>query len=244
MLKHELGEEKVTELLAIHNKIVRKQIKKYNGREAELFSDGFIISFVSVNEALECALSIRESLHVATELLDLRIGIHAGMPVNKSNRIFGKTIALASFLCNTGKGGQIVISSQVKNLYKNDRLKLNSALNNVVWISPAEESFLELLVEILEKNWNNSEFNVMEFCSEMSVSKPQLYRKSKYLTGMSPNELLREYRLNKALELLKDDSQNISEITYEIGFNSPSYFTKCFQKRFGIQPLIYHKELA
>ena len=244
LLKHELGEERATELLAIHNKIIRKQIKKYNGREAELFSDGFIVSFVSVNEALECAVTMRKSLHVATGLLDMRIGIHSGMPVNKSSRIFGKTIDLASFFCSFGKGGQIAISSQVKNLFKNDKIKLNSALNNAVWISPAEERFLEFLLETLEKNWNNSEFNIMDFCSEMAVSKSQLYRKSKYLTGMSPNELVREFRLNKALELLKDDNQNISEVSYETGFNSPSYFTKCFQNRFGIQPLIYHKELA
>ena len=226
LLKHELGEARALELLTIHNKMIHKQIKKFNGREAELFSDGFIISFVSVNDAIDCAQSIRESLHVATDLLDLRIGLHAGIPVNKSKRIFGKTIALASFLCNMEKGGQIAVSSQVKNLYKNEGLTHNSALNNFIWISQAEEIFLELLLETLEKNWSNSDFSVMEFCSEMAISKPQLYRKSKYLTGMSPNELIREFRLCKALELLKDDSQNISELDLTARLILPNVFKK------------------
>jgi AraC-like DNA-binding protein len=75
----------------------------------------------------------------------------------------------------------------------------------------------------------------------MSTSKPQLYRKSKATTGMSPNELLREYRLLQALDVLRNEDRNISQTTFDTGFSSPSYFTKCFQKRFGLQPLAYLK---
>lgn len=77
----------------------------------------------------------------------------------------------------------------------------------------------------------------------MSMSKSKLYRKSTSLTGFSPNSLLREYRLLKSLDLLKTD-RNISQTMFDCGFSSPSYFTKCFQKRFGMQPLNFLKQLS
>jgi AraC-like DNA-binding protein len=61
---------------------------------------------------------------------------------------------------------------------------------------------------------------------------------------MSPNNLLREYRLLQSLNLLRSEDRNISQTTFDTGFSSPSYFTKCFQKRFGLQPLAYLKTRA
>lgn len=244
LLKHTLGENKTNELLKIHNHIIREKTEQHQGREAELENDGFVISFVSVTGAVECAVDILQSLHVAADLLNLRIGIHAGLPVNQSKRLFGKTISFAGFLCKIARGEKIILSSVVRKLYKP---VINKQIHNqqiVRWITPAEENFLEKLLNNLEENWNESEFGVMDLCNEMSVSKPQLYRKCKHVTGMSPNELLREFRLTKSLELLKNDNRNISQTTFEAGFNSPSYFTKCFQKRFEVQPLTYQKELA
>lgn len=65
----------------------------------------------------------------------------------------------------------------------------------------------------------------------------QLYRKVKALTGLSPVELLRKSRLNKADQLLRSTGMNISEVAYTVGFTSPSYFSKCFKDEFGIQPV-------
>jgi AraC-like DNA-binding protein len=244
LLIQKLGKQKANELLKIHHSIIREQISKYEGREAELDEAGFVISFVSVIQAVECGKSILKSLHVAADLLEFRIGLHAGLPVSQSNRIFGKTISFAGFLCkiantNTNK---IILSSLIRNLYKTKSTEQLIDNERIKWLSPAEEKFLGILLETLEKHWNNSELSIFEFCTEISMSKPQLYRKCKLSTGMSPNELLREYRLQKSLTLLKNDNQNISQVAYETGFNSPSYFTKCFQKRFGIQPLHYFKE--
>lgn len=242
LLIQKLGKQKANELLKIHHSIIREQISKYEGREAELDEAGFVISFVSVMQAVECAQSILKSLHIAADLLEFRIGLHAGLPVNRSNRIFGKTISFAGFLCKIAHANKIILSSVIRNLYKTKSTEQLIDNERIKWLTPAEENFLGMLLETLEKRWDESEFSVLEFCNEISMSKPQLYRKCKLLTGMSPNELLREYRLQKSLALLKNDNQNISQVAYETGFNSPSYFTKCFQKRFGIQPLHYFKE--
>ena len=69
------------------------------------------------------------------------------------------------------------------------------------------------------------------------MSQSQLYRKTMSLFGLSPNELLREFRLEKALERMKKQRYNISEITFDSGFTSPSYFTKCFKRKYGLRPI-------
>ena len=73
----------------------------------------------------------------------------------------------------------------------------------------------------------------------MAMSKSQLYRKTIALTGLSPNILLKEFRLERAKQLMKKQRYNIAQITFDSGFTSPSYFTKCFKKQFGLLPMAY-----
>ncbi len=245
LMQHTLGLSKARELLSLHNTIIREQLHKYEGREVEMEGVGFVSSFISVSQAVQCAVAIQNALHVAAELVHLRIGLHAGMPVNKSQAIFGDVVKFAGNLCLIGKPNQIVLSSVIRELYKDD---LHQAQTNedqrMRYLSPSEERFLELLVETLDDNWTNTEFSIDDFCHIMSMSKSQLYRKSTAITGLSPNLLLREYRLLQSLEILKKENRNIAQTTFETGFNSPSYFTRCFQKRFGIQPLAYLKSIG
>ncbi|WP_289053971.1 helix-turn-helix domain-containing protein [Carboxylicivirga marina] len=74
----------------------------------------------------------------------------------------------------------------------------------------------------------------------MGVSKSQLYRKLIALTALSPNDFVKEFRLNEAMSLLNKQEHSISDIAYETGFSSPSYFSKCFKKRYGILPSLYY----
>jgi AraC-like DNA-binding protein len=94
-----------------------------------------------------------------------------------------------------------------------------------------------------EDNWQDPDFTVSVFCQSMPMSKYQLYRKTMALWELSPNLLLKEYRLNKALELLRGHCNNISQTVYDSGFSSPSYFTKCFKKKFGLFPVNYLNSL-
>ena len=71
------------------------------------------------------------------------------------------------------------------------------------------------------------------------MSKSQLYRKTIAIWDLSPIQLLKEFRLNKAMELLKGHRVNVSQTTFDSGFTSPSYFTKCFKKKFGLLPANY-----
>jgi AraC-like DNA-binding protein len=244
LLQHLLGKGRTEELLLLYSTIIREQSKNHGGREVYLKEDGFVISFVSASQAMECALAIQKKLLGVANLIGLRIGLHGGVPVTKNNSIFGDTIRFAQFLCSISKDNQVTTSSVVRNLYKENDWSLAVRQTDIRWLTPAEENFLEALIDALEGHWHDPEFDVPDFCRVMSISKPQLYRKSISTTGMSPNTLLREYRLLQSLNLLRNEDRNISQTTFDTGFSSPSYFTKCFQKRFGLQPLAYLKTRA
>ena len=99
-----------------------------------------------------------------------------------------------------------------------------------------EDTFMIKLRDFIEQNMSDSELGVENIGAELGLSRVQLYRKVKALTGQSPVELLRTARLHKARRLLQGSDKSISEIAYEVGFTAPSYFTKCFKDEFGVSP--------
>jgi AraC-like DNA-binding protein len=135
--------------------------------------------------------------------------------------------------------GEIIVSSEVKELYNSENSNALSEGENIFFLTRADEKFLALLMDHTESVWSNTNFKVDDFCKPVGCSKSQLYRKMILLTGKSPNIFINEYRLDEALTLLNKNTGNISEIAFETGFSSPSYFSKCFQKRFGLSPSDY-----
>lgn len=103
-------------------------------------------------------------------------------------------------------------------------------------VSDVDKGFVDRFRELIEENLADSELSVEDLGSKMGLSRVQLYRKIKALTNYSPNELVRIARLKKAASLLASSEKTISEITYEVGFTSPSYFTKCYKEYFGESP--------
>jgi len=103
-------------------------------------------------------------------------------------------------------------------------------------LTEKEGGFLTKFREFIEKNLSDSDLGVETIGAELGLSRVQLYRKVKALTGQSPVELLRTARLQKGRQLLETTDKTISEVAYEVGFTAPSYFTKCFKDEFGISP--------
>ena len=108
-------------------------------------------------------------------------------------------------------------------------------------VSDVDKGFVDRFTELIEENLADSELSVEDLGSKMGLSRVQLYRKIKALTNYSPNELVRIARLKKAASLLASSEKTISEITYEVGFTSPSYFTKCYKEYFGESPTDFLK---
>ena len=105
-----------------------------------------------------------------------------------------------------------------------------------VSISQADNEFLQHLKKVVEKHMNNSDLNVDLLASEMHMSRSSLNRKIRGTLDISPNEYIKIERLKQAAILLKSGKAKIANICYEVGFSTPSYFTKCFYKQFGLLP--------
>ena len=99
-----------------------------------------------------------------------------------------------------------------------------------------DKNFIEKVIDFIVKNIADENLNVELLAEELNLSRSQLYRKIKALTGCTANEFLRKLRLEKAKEIIEKGDASISEVCFQVGFSSPSYFTKCFKAHFGILP--------
>ena len=116
-----LGDTKALELFRTHNSITRRALKEYNGREIQHTGDGFMVSFSSAAQAVECAIAIQRYLssynlsHPDTKI-NVRIGICAGEPVEEDQRLFGSTVQLTSRICDKAESDQILVAPVIRDL--------------------------------------------------------------------------------------------------------------------------------
>ncbi|MFY7911966.1 MAG: ATP-binding protein [Emticicia sp.] len=108
-------------------------------------------------------------------------------------------------------------------------------------VNSADTVFLQKLKTIIEEKMSNNSFGVEILCRELGMSNSQLLRKLKALTNATPNEFIRDFRLQRAAELLQKKAGTVSEIAFKVGFESLSYFSKVFQEKFGVLPSEYKK---
>ena len=103
-------------------------------------------------------------------------------------------------------------------------------------LSTQDKLFADTLKKVFQQHLSNPNLKMDELGDELGMSRVQLYRKVKALTGTSPVELLREMRLQRGRTLINTTTKSIAEIAYEVGFHTPSYFSNCFKKQYGIYP--------
>ncbi|UII25317.1 response regulator [Fulvivirga maritima] len=140
-----------------------------------------------------------------------------------------------------------VLSLKVKNLVSTrDQLRRHFNDNQTLDIEPkkvtfssADELFIEKALESVEKNMSNTAYSVEDFGEDVGMSRMQIYRKLKALTGQSANEFIRTIRLKRAAQLIERNEFTIAEVTYRVGFQDLQYFRSCFKKYFGVNPSEY-----
>ena len=109
-------------------------------------------------------------------------------------------------------------------------------------ISP-DRRFLDTFLKAMDKHMSNTNLKIEVIGDEIGLSRVQLYRKVKALTGMTPIEILRETRLKRAMQLLKTTDKTVSEIANEVGFATPGYFSSCFKKQYDKYPTDVREEM-
>lgn len=112
-----------------------------------------------------------------------------------------------------------------------------------VTVTSLDEKFLNHAIEIVEKHMMNTDFNVEMLVKEMGLSRSNLYLKFKEITGLSSSEFIRNIRLKRAVQLFEKSDLSVKEIMYMTGFNTASYFSKCFKKQFGVIPSEYVRQM-
>lgn len=121
---------------------------------------------------------------------------------------------------------------QAKAAYANSPFLLSDTLT----ISSADDEFIKRLEEVINQNMSNSDFSINDLAQEMCMSRTGLNRKLRGIFNMSPNNYIKVSRLKYAAVLMKNSQMRVSEVCYMVGFTSPSYFTQCFYKQFGLLP--------
>ena len=226
-----------------YHEFIPERLISYHGNLVRVNRDQILASFRSVTHAVHATLEIHKlhkniSKENGLRRVQLKTALSAGSPVTEKTSIFEDTIKLAERMCRIIRG-QIIISAEVNDLYNAENIADLTGEDGLFLMSAADEKFVNSLMDYTESSWSNSDLRLEDICKSMAFSKSQFYRRMISLTDMAPNNFIREYRLNEALNLLSKNNGNVSEIAFETGFSSPSYFSKCFQKRFGHLPSDY-----
>ncbi|MCT8341024.1 tetratricopeptide repeat protein [Flavobacteriaceae bacterium TK19130] len=166
---------------------------------------------------------------------------------DKPSKLDGLKIGADDYLTKPFDANELLI--RVKNLI-DQREKLQQRYANTLLLSPSkiqvsspDEKFIKNALQTVEENLANPEFTVKDFQKAMGMSRMQLHRKLKALTQNSASEFIRDLRLQRAAELLSQNSTAVSDVAYDCGFNSLSYFAQCFKEKYGVPPSKYEVEV-
>lgn len=130
---------------------------------------------------------------------------------------------------------------EIKQINIKKEIEVHDARIKFMRITQKDQEFLDNVEKILQKNYSNSEFTIEDLANQLGISRTGLFTKLKALADVTPNEMLQIIRLKHAAELLSQKQYRVNEVCYMVGFSSPSYFAKCFQKQYGVTPAKYDR---
>ncbi|HYQ58173.1 MAG TPA: response regulator, partial [Draconibacterium sp.] len=222
-------------------------LKAYNGEEAyNIICNKHVSLVVSdvlmpIMDGYELCKRIKNNLdysHIPIILLTASISLNA--------RIEGLECGADAYLEKPFTTELLV--AQIENLFKNKEVASENFMNSpfthykTVAVNKIDEDFMKELHSIIVKHLSESKLSVEMIANIMGMSVSTLYRKVKAITKLNTNEYIRLYRLKKAAEMLASREYRINEVSYLVGFSSPSYFTTTFQKQFGVSPSQFLKQ--
>lgn len=246
----------------ILKKLIGQYVAQYRGTIVSIDNEGFIATFDGPSKAVHCCMDLVDAVHNVKS--QLAIGIHIKeATVEEVSTLGSQTGMFLRSILEHALPDQILITQSVKNLLSGAGLHFTP--NNHIATSILDEptslysvsdlsgshvqphrfsqqqllkndSFLENVLQCIDTHLGDESFGVEMLCKEVGISERQLQRKLKAITNKSPNQLISSVRLHRAKELILQGVSNIAEVSYQMGFSSPSYFSKCFKKEFGYSP--------
>ena len=251
ILKQDESDELSTVLIVEDNNDMRKYIRtlladRYYVLEATDGQSGLKLAKESVPDLIvsDVMMPIMDGLQLCKKLKEDVITSH--IPVilltarsTEAHQMEGYDSGADAYLTKPFSAELLI--SRIANLLKNRKqlkLLLDGKQNeeSKEKISTPDKIFIDNLKEAIKKNMSNPNLRMDDLGDKIGLSRVQMYRKVKVLTGLSPTELLRQMRLQRAAALLSSTTKTVAEIAFEVGFNTPGYFSKCFKEQYGKQP--------
>ncbi len=242
--------------------IIRSRVIQYRGQIVQYNDTSFTAIFEGPSKAVHCGIDIIDSVFRSN--IQLSIGVHIKeSALDEVHFMSNNTQALIASLLEPAQPNQILVTQPVKFLLSGAGLNLlehktiiepstgeylplfavtdhledtGRSFDTVQQSLPQNDSFLENILQVIEKNLSDEFFGVEMLCKEIGISERQVQRKLKAITNKSPNQLISSVRLHRAKELLFDNTLNVAQIAFKAGFSNPSYFSKIFKKEFGTSP--------
>jgi AraC-like DNA-binding protein len=243
------GVAATNEILRAHDAIIASALRRFRCGRVTKMEDLYLVTFPSTSNGVECAKQIQSELNAlsvsndqtSASTMSVGMALSAGEPVADQADLFGDAIQSAKRMCRLAHDNRIFIAAAVANEYRKEKSLAPVSEESLTFLDPAEGRFLNELMEVAEEHWNDGQFQVEDLARRVGKSKSQLNRMLTSLTGYSPKELLRDFRLRRASELLAARRGNVTEVAFEAGFSSAAYFAKSFQERFGLLPSVFLK---
>jgi len=259
------GEEQWAQAIDKFSSLSEELIQHYKGVIVEKIGDGSVATFDASDKAIYCGLDLREQIKAYNipikitvhngECIKLRDGI-GGLAVHITKQIHKNASSQGILISQDVKQlihdsdfeveflKEIVISgvNQAIRLYivSVNLPELNAQIPSsekvVLQQKTHNNPFLEQVLQCIKKHIKDPDFGIETLCNELVISERQLQRKLKSLVNKSPTQLIRSVRLQHARDLISINRMSISDSAFEAGFNSPSYFSKCFKSEFGQSP--------
>ncbi|MEQ9438019.1 MAG: alpha/beta fold hydrolase [Cyclobacteriaceae bacterium] len=242
--------------------LIDQYVTQYRGNVVQYDRQTFTATFEGPSKAVHCGIDLIDAFQHMN--IQLAIGIHIKEgTVSETHFISSETAGFGEALLEQAIPNQIIITQTVKNLLSgaglsfkpcptiglptfeeplslfivSDDSRVDAQSHSLQRIHfPKNDSFLENVLQTIDSHLSNEFFGVEMLCQEVGISERQLQRKLKAITNKSPNQLISSVRLHRAKELLLSFENNIAETAFQTGFASPSYFSKCFKKEFGLSP--------
>ncbi|WP_219008633.1 alpha/beta fold hydrolase [Aquimarina litoralis] len=245
------------------NQVIEQLTYQFGGRMLYKEKNILLASFHSSGNAISYANHLKTSLHQMDIIFTIGIYLKEAFH-NSLDRLDSRDRYLIKMMIAQAHRNQVFVSQPIKSLltgtnyqftqkcsildyqsYKTSKLYIlsekavaenTSKSSSSLYLLPKYDSFMENLLQIIDNHLDDPNFGIKILSKKLGVSERQIQRKVKDTVGKSPVQLINTIRLHKAKSALMLYKYSITEITFQFGFSSPSYFTKCFKKEFGISP--------
>ena len=218
-------------------KQVDELIQREGGHRIPLPGPEVLAYFSDPERALACAQALDGLVRETARGTEFFLGIVTDQILDRdSNHLFDEAKNRLRSLARLGLADRIITDEGTLAMAKKTAAAPKGLLTGITVLSPEQMAFTLRALAAVERDIANVQFDVTELVSRLGVSKATAYRSLTRTLGLSPREFIKRVRLQRSLELLKSEGATIAEVAYDVGFSSPSYFTRSLKARYGMLP--------